>query len=280
MTTIAPLGHEPATIEPLSACVTRVPLRSHTLPPATRTNTYVVQGRAHRWVIDLGAHDESELERLGAYLDETGAPAGLLLTHHHADHVAGVAWFRERYGVPVWATAETWEALGVEVSATSRVLDGTSEPEADGVGAIPTPGHARGHVSFALPDRHVCVGDLVAGIGTIIVDPPDGNMSQYMSSLYAIASRWPAGIHPAHGPSPADPEDYLAAYIAHRVEREQKVAGALAPEAQTLEQVTARAYDDVPTALHGFAARSALAHLEKLEREGAATLVDAGWLAV
>lgn len=278
MKTIPTTGVEPTTIAPVSACVTRVPLRSHTLPPATRTNTYVVQGRTRRWVIDLGAHEESELERLATYLDETGKPAGLLLTHHHADHVAGVDWFRRRYGVPVWATEETWEALGVSPDDASRVLNGASEPEGDGVGAIPTPGHARGHVAFALPDRHVCVGDLVAGLGTIIVDPPDGNMSQYLASLRAVAARWPAGIHPAHGPSPEDPETFLAAYITHRVEREAKVLAALADRARSLDEVTAAAYDDVPAALHAFAARSALAHLEKLERDGAATLVDAGWV--
>ena len=44
-----------------------------------------------------------------------------------------------------------------------------------------------------------------------------------------------------------------------------------------LKALTAKAYDDVPTAIHGVAARSALAHLLKLEAEHRAFRKDDLW---
>jgi len=43
------------------------------------------------------------------------------------------------------------------------------------------------------------------------------------------------------------------------------------------EDLTARAYDDVPAAIHGLAARSALAHLLKLEAEHRAFQAGGLW---
>ena len=60
----------------------------------------------------------------------------------------------------------------------------------------------------------------------------------------------------------------LAAYLAHREAREQRILASLDGTPASLETVTARAYSDTPVALHGVASRSALAHLEKLLGSG------------
>jgi hypothetical protein len=59
--------------------------------------------------------------------------------------------------------------------------------------------------------------------------------------------------------------------IAHRLAREAKVTAALARRGESaLEDLVPEVYDDVPARLHPVAARSLLAHLEKLVAEGSA----------
>ena len=77
------------------------------------------------------------------------------------------------------------------------------------------------------------------------------------------------------------PEAVIDFLITHRLSREHKVARALeALSPVDLKALTAKAYDDVPTAIHGLAARSALAHLLKLEAEHRAFREDDLWHAI
>ena len=69
----------------------------------------------------------------------------------------------------------------------------------------------------------------------------------------------------------------LDALVAHRLRREAKVLGAITGSPQPIEALLLRAYDDVPPALHGVAARSLLAHLLKLRDEGRAQEQGEGW---
>jgi len=85
----------------------------------------------------------------------------ILLTHHHADHIAGLAEVRVRAGSPpVLAHEVTAREILDPVDATlrdgERVRSGELEVE-----AIHTPGHAAGHLAF-LVDRTDCVtADLI-----------------------------------------------------------------------------------------------------------------------
>lgn len=280
---------EPVETEGLAADVVRVPLRSATLPPATRTNTYLLRGDGAWWVVDIGANDAAELQRLEraveAYCGGWASVGGLLLTHAHADHVAGVPWWHEHTGLPVRASAATHAALVARPEAAFRdrtsggaiVVFGEHETTCDGIRIVPTPGHARGHLAYMSASRQVACGDLVAGLGTIVIDPPDGEMSAYLASLDRVASLAPLGLHPAHGPSADDPSARLASYRAHRLAREERVRSALsaaqAGSARTLAEVTAAAYADVPAALHVFASRSCEAHLIRLVELGEARWV-------
>src|SRR5688572_25489586 len=73
--------------------VVLAPLRTPTLPPATTTNCYIV-GHEKLWVVDPGSPHGDEQLRLVRLLEELtrdGATVeGILLTHHHIDHVGGV----------------------------------------------------------------------------------------------------------------------------------------------------------------------------------------------
>jgi glyoxylase-like metal-dependent hydrolase (beta-lactamase superfamily II) len=128
----------------------------------------------------------------------------------------------------------------------------------------------------------VIAGDMVAGVGTILIDPSEGDMAEYLASLEALLALAPARLLPAHGPVITDAPGKLREYLAHRRMREARIADALAAAGRaTPRALVAVAYADTPPPLWGLAERSLLAHLEKLERDGCARRDDDGnWAAI
>lgn len=290
------VGVEPTEVEEVASGVVRVPLRTTTLPPARYTNTYLVRGERGVWVVDLGTDDSTELERfvgaLRTYAIEWKRDlAGLILTHHHHDHIEGLRWWVETMPLPVVAHSETIalaaEKLGeggadVVAKADWVALDG--DDEGDGLRFVATPGHAPGHLAiFTGPGTHhnaanvLLAGDLVAGIGTIVIGPPRGNMTDYLASLERSIELKPELLLPAHGPGTSAAVERLTAYRDHRLERENRVRDALTESFATPAEITAIAYDDVPAELHFFAEWSVRAHLIRLVELGDARESDASY---
>ena len=256
-----------------------VPLRTPTLPPATHTNTYLV-GENELALIDPGASDEVELARLfsviGAFERDGRRVTQLWLTHHHGDHVGGLSAVWERLGrVPIVAHALT--AIRVQLPC---VLAREGELLMGRWRALHTPGHARGHLCFFDEStRGLVCGDMISGVSTIVIDPPEGDMAVYLHQLERLRDLAPRTLYPAHGTAIPDAVEKLNAYLAHRVAREVKVMAAL-ESAGTLSAVTARAYDDTPEFMHPVAERSCLASLLKLESEGRARCEGEVWRGV
>jgi glyoxylase-like metal-dependent hydrolase (beta-lactamase superfamily II) len=251
------------------------PLRTPTLLPATHTNCYVV-GDRDLWVVDPGSPYPEEQERLAGALDDLAAQGctvrEIWLTHHHADHVGGLRALWERLRVPVRAHPRTADRVDMPCVPTQDgdLLAGRWR-------ALHTPGHARGHLCF-FDERTgaLLCGDMVSGLSTIVIDPPEGDMAEYLRQLGRLRDLGPRVLYPAHGTAIPDAVGKLEEYLDHRRMREAKVLGALPG---TLYEVTTRAYDDTPVLLHPVAARSCLASLEKLEREGRAARRGDRWVA-
>lgn len=89
-------------------------------------------------VIDPGEAGPAE----AALGDE--APAAILLTHHHGDHVGGVAALRQRYDVPVYGPSD--------VAGVDHPLKGGDEVSLAGLTfrVLATPGHTLDHLCYAL----------------------------------------------------------------------------------------------------------------------------------
>ena len=255
-----------------------LPLCTTTLPPATHTNTYVL-GTDESVLVDPAPTEPREIERLGEAIDVLRQRGrrfrAIWLTHHHPDHVGAVRAMATRLGVPVEAHAETAERLsarGLDVAGTLEdaqevVLDG-SPPFA--VRIFHTPGHARGHLCFFDEGhRSLIAGDLVSGLSTIVIDPPEGDMDDYLDSLERMADLSPETVFPSHGPIMIDGEARLRQVREHRLWREKKIARAFAAGRQTAGQMVAEVYDDVPPAMHPIAERQIEAHLIRLRRQGA-----------
>jgi glyoxylase-like metal-dependent hydrolase (beta-lactamase superfamily II)/8-oxo-dGTP pyrophosphatase MutT (NUDIX family) len=253
-----------------------IPLRTATLPPATHTNAYLL-GHGELVLVDPGAADLDEQDRLRRALVAAQVGSGrhlaaIWLTHHHPDHVGGVAAVRQAFGLPVLAhraTAERLAARGIAVDGElvdgqRVVLDG--EPPL-AVRVVHTPGHARGHLCFLEETgRALVAGDLVAGVGTIVVDPPEGDMDAYLSSLAKALVLAPTVLLPAHGPAIRNGAAKLQEYIDHRLWREKRVLAAWQTGARTPRDMLPTVYDDVAPEAWPLAERQILAHLDRLRR--------------
>jgi glyoxylase-like metal-dependent hydrolase (beta-lactamase superfamily II)/8-oxo-dGTP pyrophosphatase MutT (NUDIX family) len=260
------------------------PLRTPTLPPATHTNCYLI-GSGEVAIIDPATpydDERAELDRIVARIAEQGGRvAQVLLTHHHGDHVGAARYLGEQLGVPVRAHRLTAELLGDgivdDTIADGELIELAGEPERR-LRAVWTPGHAPGHLCFFEEvTRALVAGDMVAGIGTILVEPSEGDMAEYLRSLERMKGLAPAVLLPAHGPLITDPIAKLDEYIGHRLWREGRALEALEAGGGELEELVKVAYRDVPEPVHPIAARSLLAHLRKLEGEGRACLRGSRW---
>ena len=255
--------------------VVLVPLRTPTLPPATHTNCLLL-GDDRLWVVDPGSpypEEQEVLRRTLATLSDEGRKAvGILLTHHHVDHVAGAEQLRAELGLPIAATEGTAALLpGIRVDKLLRDGD-LLEVGPRGWRCLQLPGHTRGHLCLIENGTGAVVaGDLVAGTGTVIVDPPEGDMTDYLGSLRRLLEEKPGTLYPAHGPVVPGGVARLNSYLAHRLEREERVVQALAAHGSaTPGQLVPAAYPDVKPDLYPFAERSLLAHLIKLVHDGRA----------
>ena len=255
-----------------------VALRTPTLPPAAHTNAYLVgppQGR--QLLVDPGSPypgSQAALEAILAADVAAGRPlAAVVLTHHHGDHVGGAPALAAR-GVPVWAHAATADRLVGVIDVTRVIGDGEVLDVAGiAIAALHTPGHAAGHLCFDVAGSGATiVGDMVASVGTILIEPSEGDMGLYLASLEALLAR-PAGtLLPAHGAPITDGPAKLRAYIAHRRMREERVVAALAARTTpaTIDALVPETYADTPRALWPLAALSLRAHVDKLVRDGRA----------
>ena len=272
------------TPERVGAGVWRFALPSETLPPYEHTNSYLVQSGDEAVLIDAGSGDEAVLDALAESLDGLGITRleALLLTHTHPDHVAGAAALSRRYSAPVYVHALEQPRLAFP---TERLRGGdTLTVGHRQLEVYHTPGHSPGHLSFALAaddmaindmapgdTRIVFVGDLLTATGSTWVGLPEGNVSDYLSSLDVLGAlvTGPSNaiFAPGHGPLVHRSETRLAEVRTHRLQRGAEVLAALT-EPMTLAALQKSIYPGVPDALTWTAEGSLLAQLEKLTQEG------------
>ena len=113
----------------------------------------------------LAVCDPGEAEPVIAAADRLdGRIDTILLTHHHGDHVAGVADLVKRYGCTVVGAAADAHRLP---SLDHAVKPGDSfDLFGVGVDVLASDGHTRGHIAFHIPESAILLcGDTLFSLG-------------------------------------------------------------------------------------------------------------------
>lgn len=154
----------------------------HPIPAFTDNYIWALHNGQQAWVVDPG--DAAPVQ---AWLAEQGlALAGILLTHHHADHTGGVDALRQSTGAPVHGPAyevlpEPVERLsaGQSVSVLGHRFD-----------VLEVPGHTAGHIAYFCTNWNgaplLFCGDTLfsAGCGRLF----EGTPAQMLDSLDRLAA--------------------------------------------------------------------------------------------
>ncbi|HEV2652084.1 MAG TPA: MBL fold metallo-hydrolase [Rhizomicrobium sp.] len=242
------------------------------------TGTYIIGGKDVA-VIDPGPDMPEHVDALKRALDGKRVNH-ILVTHTHSDHSPAAKPLKEWSGAKTYAfgphgsghdDGPKVEAGGdMDFMPDVRMKDGeTIAGNGFTFECVFTPGHTSNHMCFALnEEKSLFTGDHIMGWSTTVVTPPDGDMAQYMDSVRKLEVRGDRTLYPTHGSPVTDPQPFLAAYLAHRIDRENQVLAAVKDGLDTIPAMVARMYADVDKRLHPAAARSVEAHLIKLEREG------------
>lgn len=255
------------------------------------TNSYLVGEPATGYtVIDPGPADADHLQRLWqAAVFEDGSGGNILrivCTHSHPDHSPGAAPLQALcqggppiLGLPSAPTARAASAFTPDRPLQNRELLAHMLPAPEVENALQpvhtlqviyTPGHAANHVCLLLEeDGLLFSGDHILNGSTTVIDPPDGNMRDYLDSLDALAAACSdyqvQYILPAHGHVIDGASEAIAKLKAHRLAREAKIATVMQGNPQGgLDDWLPLAYDDVDPRIWPVAKRSLLAHVERI----------------
>lgn len=256
------------------------------------TNSYLVGDPATGFIaIDPGPADPEHLDKL--WRAAGGDIRMIVCTHSHPDHSPGAAPLQ---ALCVQAGKARPPILGLPSAPTARAasqftpdralqndellrLDGSAGEAkiSHTLQAIHTPGHAANHLCLLLvEDGLLFSGDHILNGSTTVVDPPDGNMADYLDSLDRLdavcAEHGVEFILPAHGYVLGGPVNgargAIAKLKAHRLAREAKVLAAMQALPQgSMEDWVRHAYDDVPPRMWPVAQRSLLAHVERIRSQ-------------
>lgn len=272
---------EPERVVTLAPGLLRITADNGSVMTGPGTNTYLLRtGADNHWaVIDPGPDDARHVDAILAAAP--GPIQWILVTHTHIDHSPAAARLKALTGAQllgcVCAHDEWQDASFIPDLALSGGEQLVLGPELT-LEVIHTPGHASNHLCYLhSQERVLFTGDHVMQGSTVVINPPDGVMADYLASLQALAGRAEAfdWIAPGHGFLIPEPHRALTGLTEHRLRREARVVQALLRLGpNSAEALLATVYDDVHPARHPVALRSLLAHLHHLNAQ--ARVLEAG----
>ena len=247
--------------------------------PGTNSYMFGIEAIA---VIDPGPDIGEHTDRIIA---AAGAPIRwVLVTHTHPDHSPAAAPLAARTGAELIGRPAPEHGPQDRTFVPSRVLEDGDRLETGEfvLEAVHTPGHASNHLCYRHTGSNWLVtGDQVIDGSTVVINPPDGDMKEYIESLRRLRAMDCDALLPGHGDRIDDPARAIDWIIEHRLERERKVLDALTAHPQaTARELVVHVYRDVPEHLHALAERSLHAHLLKLEQDGRARQAGTAWAPV
>lgn len=265
----------------LNSRIICLPLQTETLPPATHTNCFIV-GKKEFIVIDAATPFPKEQEKLfeivDEYIEKGFVCKEIIVSHLHPDHFGGETalkkHLKEKFNldVPISAHKTTAKSLEGFVHFDKHIENKDTYSLKDSTGktfqfeALHTPGHARGHLCFYDEEfGFLLSSDNVVGLGTVVIAPPEGNMTDYLNSLKLMKNLPNLNfLCGSHGSAVYNAKGRIEDYIAHRLEREKQILQAIRQDAKTSEEIVKIVYKDLNPKLFKLARKSVEAHLERI----------------
>ena len=242
------------------------------------TNSYIV-GERELALIDPGPDIDSHIAKL---IDAVGNRLKLILcTHTHKDHSPAAAAVKKATGAKIVGALCPQDGRQDECFVPDRVIGDGHVVAVEGATfrAVHTPGHVSNHLCYLFVEQNLLfTGDHIMQGSTVVISPPDGDMSAYLASLEQLLDEPLEWLAPGHGFLVARPHEAIRKLVRHRLHREAKVKAALAKWGPIgIEALVAKVYDDVPPQMHPVAQRSLRAHLLKLASDGWAIEREGQW---
>lgn len=268
---------------PLASGVTVVPLRSPAMPPAAWTNALIV-GERRLFILDPGGQDASVLKAELERRRSRGAEiAGVVLTHHHPDHLAGYLPLGLT-DLPLYCHPITRPLLPEGFPRPLDWNDGESLPVEPGLSMVAhwTPGHAPGHLAVQVPERRALLAaDLISSLSSIVIPTSNGDLGEYLDSLVRMRKLDCHLVIPSHGPPYGQGSDPFGHALAHRQKREEQVLRTLlgVETPASLDALTGVIYRGLDERLIPAARANVWHHLRKLAKDGRVAEDDDGWSA-
>lgn len=128
---------------------------------------------------------------------------GILLTHHHYDHVGAVERIRDVHSCRVYMHREDCDLYRKAVDVYMEDGD-VIDVDGESLRVIHTPGHTRGSVCFCTEKTKVCfTGDTIFNVDLGRTDLESGSDADMIATVKNIIDKWPNDItlYPGHGDS-------------------------------------------------------------------------------
>ncbi len=255
-------------IENVKGILQIMPL-SHTLPPASRTNAFLIGGI----LLDPSPRDDAEYDKFKNTLSRFGF-SKILLTHHHPDHHERSTRLAAEFNVPMLMSQDTHDRLSRKLPGYFDKVKVTIVKEGDKVTkwlnhdvvVYEVPGHDRGQIALASLDMSWFIaGDLFQGVGTVVIGDDEGDMAEYFKTLEKVILLNPRVVFPSHGIGLGG-VNILQNTLDHRRTREQQVM-LMHQQGMSVDQMLEEIYKGVDKQLWPYARKNIEKHLIKLKNE-------------
>ncbi|MCF6304472.1 MAG: MBL fold metallo-hydrolase [Rhodobacteraceae bacterium] len=258
----------------------------------TGTRSYLL-GESELAILDPGPDDPAHYAALLAAIKGQRV-SHIIVTHSHIDHSPLAKRLSRAVDAPIlgFGPSHAGRSATMEKLAKQGGLAGGEGIDADFMpdiflkdgdrvfGAewqlktLHTPGHLSNHLCFDW-EGGLFSGDHVMGWSTTLVSPPDGDLTQFMTSMKKLGNHNADLYFPGHGAPLTNAKKMLEHQISHRLHREEQVLTALFDGHSEISALTVILYADIDQALWPMAARNVLAHIIDLIGRGLVKPVDA-----
>jgi glyoxylase-like metal-dependent hydrolase (beta-lactamase superfamily II) len=190
----------------------------------------------------------------------------IIVTHAHPDHISGATILAQKTGAQLLMHS----AEVTDTPIDRRINDG----DVISLGGIDlevihTPGHNPGHICLYIRKSKIMFsGDHVLAKTTTALQPPWGDMTQYIESLKKLLKYDVDLMLPAHGPPIKEAHKRIEYLIRHRIEREEQVISLLRNGKGTVKEIATEIYPELTGFRYAVAKGQVYAHLVKLEKDG------------